>query len=296
MERFWARAMALAAILLGGATPPAQAADSIKVGEYLRPGQYLRSASGAFFASIRGDGKFVVVKGFDESDHYGELWGTGAGRGSSRGFFAVLQTDGNFCTYAGKNREDRDYEIFCSMTRPPGSGEYFLVLQNDGNLAVYRGRPGAVGGVVWHADKTEKVTWPVKPTGKRIVKVKQTSSERVNSARGVVAFRSLAPNTSHSEIALDYKGATQKWDFMPDTTVRAANGRGGCWVLSQGENVDFEKCGGGSKAQMGWFYQASDQTLRRKDRKGCVKVDGHDLMFNDRTGARSQECAKWEFQ
>ncbi len=93
-------------------------------GQYLRPGQQLRSTTGGYTATMQADGNFVV-----QTSTGGVRWST---RTNLPGSFLALRSDGNV-QVIGPDLSVR------WQSGPRGTGAERLVLGSDGSVKVYSG-------------------------------------------------------------------------------------------------------------------------------------------------------------
>ena len=121
----------------------------IKTNEFIRVGDYIRSANHRFFAIMQGDGNFCVYRSDIPGASYSAyLWGT-ANTADGGKFFLVMQGDGNLCVYRGTGPGDQ-HGLLWDSHRTAAGGEFFAVLQDDGNFCVYAGlNPDDQRQLVW---------------------------------------------------------------------------------------------------------------------------------------------------
>lgn len=93
--------------------------------------QFLKSATGRFFARVQDDGNFVC---YESSDFQGvhAFWASQTS-GKGKGPFSLkMQNDGNLVLYDSHNQP-----TWASDTYQKGDAPYRLVMQNDRNLVIY---------------------------------------------------------------------------------------------------------------------------------------------------------------
>lgn len=127
-----------------GAAATPKSVSALRASHALLAGEYLRSADGAYTATVTRHGRLVV------RHRASEVWGTRTSGAHAR---LVLRPHGNLALMAG-NRQ-------LWATNTAGSGASSLVMGNDGTLAL-RSR----GGKVW-SDRTGNACGTA--TGKRVL-------------------------------------------------------------------------------------------------------------------------------
>jgi hypothetical protein len=98
--------------------------SALGLNDTLIPGQSVFSPSGNFFATLQGDGNFVVYRAGNNT----ALWASNTpGKGGTK---LIMQADGNLVLYTGGGQP-----IWASNTG--GKGQSFARMQDDGNFVVY---------------------------------------------------------------------------------------------------------------------------------------------------------------
>ena len=105
----------------GTATTATTAVPNVlKSGQYLKPGQYRRSANGLYTLIMQTDGNAVLYKGRTA------LWASVTNRKASS---LIMQRDGNLVVVSGRT------VVWASNTA--GNTGAFLAVQDDSNLVIY---------------------------------------------------------------------------------------------------------------------------------------------------------------
>lgn len=126
----------------------------LRLGDYMKPGDYMISNNRRYILAFQADANLVVY----ETDHPSKA--SDANRrwyqhpqsfDTKKKYFMVLQPDGHFCTYEGSSSADQGRYIGCVPDKAGGPiGRYFVALQDDGNLVVYKGQgPDDNRGWIW---------------------------------------------------------------------------------------------------------------------------------------------------
>lgn len=126
----------------------------LRANEWLKPGDYLLSSLGSFFAIMQSDGNFCIYRGHNPATDQREwIWGVQKLEPSS---FAIMQSDGNFCVYYGLepgkpgNRHVFSIEQMAKIKIPidhriphnpqlqaPATMQVYAIMEDTGNFAVY---------------------------------------------------------------------------------------------------------------------------------------------------------------
>ncbi|HWW70523.1 MAG TPA: hypothetical protein VN089_11330 [Duganella sp.] len=126
----------------------------LRLGDYMKPGDYMISNNRRYILAFQTDANLVVY----ETDHPSKA--SDANRrwfqhpqsfDTKKKYFMVLQPDGHFCTYEGSSSANQGRYIGCVPDKAGGPiGRYFVALQDDGNLVVYKGQgPDDNRGWIW---------------------------------------------------------------------------------------------------------------------------------------------------
>lgn len=126
----------------------------LRLGDYLKPGEFMISNNRRYILAFQADANLVVY----ETDHPSKA--SDANRrwyqhpqsfDTTKKYFMVLQPDGHFCTYRGSSAADQGAYVGCVPDKAGGPiGRYFVLLQDDGNLVVYKGQgPEDNRGWIW---------------------------------------------------------------------------------------------------------------------------------------------------
>src|SRR5262249_53096901 len=147
------------------------------------------------------------------------------------------------------------------------AGQFFTILQNDGNLCTYKGTgPADNKGLLWCSMKTSAVTWA--PNGKMIV-----SGATGAWAGPRIVFGQYFDGANFSDTMGTWlrSGASQRWSFMPDGTVRLSADAGKCLrAETSSGRISTTACDGSAEVT-GWSYRASDRSIRKANfPKSCL--------------------------
>jgi hypothetical protein len=129
--------------------------DHMRVGDWLKFGEHLMSASKSSIAALQPDGNFCVDRIDPPGSNPPKIqganhWCTMPPNAGSGPFWATLHGDGNFCVSRGTGPGDYKGLVSCARSQSAGDGLFFAVLQDDGNFAIYRGTgPSDNKGYVW---------------------------------------------------------------------------------------------------------------------------------------------------
>jgi len=109
----------------GRATPIGKnLGDTLRSGQKIHEGDYLRSKDGRFKLLMQGDGNLVIY-GVNKV-----VWSSGTHGQGCTPFKLILRKNGNLII------RDKDSRIWASDTSGKGSHPVSLVMQNDGNLVM----------------------------------------------------------------------------------------------------------------------------------------------------------------
>jgi hypothetical protein len=97
---------------------------SLNPGEFLTPGQFLKSPNGQFQVIYQTDGNFVVYRTRDKHP----LWASNTN--GQPAWRCYMQGDGNLVAYKSQGQP-----VWASNT--DGKGNCQLIMQDDGNLVIY---------------------------------------------------------------------------------------------------------------------------------------------------------------
>jgi hypothetical protein len=159
--------------------------DYMRVGDWLKGGEHLQSASKSWVAAMQPDGNFCIYQNHPPGSNPLKIHGTNhwcmnppsPGKGP---FYAQMQGDGNFCVYKG-TPEARTGGVKCVLTQSVGDGLFFAVLQDDRNFAIYRGTgPGDNKGYVW--DRITQAPPKADTFGQAFVKAGTSAFNSVNKS------------------------------------------------------------------------------------------------------------------
>lgn len=139
--------------------PPPRSANGhsvMRLGDWLRNGEYMLSDDKRYIAVLQDDANLVV---YQTSSPAGASGGNRRWYQNSRSFevgpehkyYMRVQTDGHMCTYRGTSEADQGQGINCTPYGAGGPvGRYFVELQNNGNLVVAKGNgPQDERGWIW---------------------------------------------------------------------------------------------------------------------------------------------------
>jgi hypothetical protein len=244
----------------------AQTRSMLKSGEYVgvwwndsRPGDYLVSPSRNFHAYISYTGRFTVFKGPAPWQSYGKTWEVPAYKCCVN--FLIMQGDGNLVEYLGNNPGDNGGYIWGTQTTAPG-GQFFAILQDDGNFCAYKGTgPGDNRGLLWCSGSNVPVTWA------------SGNGSVLSNGKGSVLSYDGNPMPAWG-LAVSMQGyyATRRWTFSSDGTLRFSSNNACLQLDPTNGATGLVQCNG-SPNQLGWYYQASDHTIRKSSYpEGCLTV------------------------
>jgi hypothetical protein len=128
----------------------------LPMNQVLAVGDYVVAENGLFFATLRDDGVFVVVRGIDSNDPDGLLWDSGK-VGAVGPYYAVVHDDGNFCIYQGSDQAHHCGDHWSSQMTAKGS-QFYAAMQDDGNFSIRKGKgPQDSCGLIWATGATDRV-------------------------------------------------------------------------------------------------------------------------------------------
>lgn len=194
--------------------PPPRSAHRqsvMRVGDWLREGEFMASPNGYWQLHMQQDGQLAMYERAPGPHSF--RWGQSK-RGFPHGqYFSILQPDGHMCTYRGTGPADNKGFIGCTPEGAGGpNGRYFAAVQDDGNLAIYKGGgPADNRGWIW-----DRIT--TKPSSKNIFEqaAESVATWTVGAANTVARGTTSAANTVAS-------GTTQAANELARETVNAAN-------------------------------------------------------------------------
>jgi hypothetical protein len=250
------------ALLCAAATARSQTRSFLKTGEFLPTyyeagrGEYLVSDNKNFYAMIPYTGRFTIYKGSGPRETYGKLWEIPAYKCCVN--FAIMQSDGNFVNYFGRDPSTNEGFVWGTQVLGAG-GLFFVILQGDGNLCVYKGTgPGDNRGLVWCSNTATTITWA--GGGRQIV----------NASGSVISYDGARLPAWVLSVSMQAPDPSRRWTFSSDTTLRwSANNA--CLTLNPTNGATGLTVCDGSANQKGWWYQASDKTIRKSSYPaGCL--------------------------
>ena len=140
-------------------TPAARSGNELSIlrlGDVLRSGEYMRSASGQYVLVLQPDANLCVHQASSPAGINGDnrRWCLNKRAfeiGTQYKYYMRVQADGHLCVYRGSSPADQGQGINCAPYGAGGPvGRYFLALQDDGNLAIYKGGgPADNRGYIW---------------------------------------------------------------------------------------------------------------------------------------------------
>jgi hypothetical protein len=252
----------------------AQTRSFIRTNEYVgvwwndsRGGDFLVSPSKTFHAYITYAGRFAVYKGPTPWQSYGQLWQIPAYRCCVN--FVAMQGDGNLVAYLGSDPGHNDGYIWGTQ-RTGSGGQFFTVLQDDGNLCTYKGTgPTDQQGFVWCSMATAPVTWAA---GRGYILVNGSGQAMSYGGNPMPAW-GLA-------VSMQGPDPSRRWAFEPDGTLRWSSNNACLQLDPQNGATGLVACNG-SASQRGWYYQASDRTIRNSGLPaGCLTSGPSPLYSN----------------
>jgi|GEM_PF-4164854 hypothetical protein len=109
-----------------------KAGPVIKVGEFLRVGDYIQSPNGYYYAIMQEDGNLSVYRGTSPSDNQGYVWSWSHQALPLGPYYAIVQEDGNLCVYRGAGPSDNQGGVWSWSHQSLPLGQYFTIMQDDG--------------------------------------------------------------------------------------------------------------------------------------------------------------------
>jgi hypothetical protein len=261
------------------APPPAAPTSSyLKTGDALAvhfgdgragDGGVLVSPSGNFYATVSYAGRFSIFKGPSPDQSYGVTWSVPVTKCCVS--FVVQQGDGNFVSYFGSGPSDNEGYIWGTQRTGPG-GQFFTALQDDGNLCTYRGtapNPNQ-GAPIWCSYSQTPVTWA---SGQGLMIINVGTQQAITYTGNPMPAWGMA-------VSMQGVYPSSRWTFMADTTMRWSTNNACLEVDPTKGNTGLVACNG-SPNQRGWYYQNSDQTIRKSSSPtGCIVPGPSPLYVN----------------
>jgi Ricin-type beta-trefoil lectin domain len=258
-------------VLYGVTAVNAQTRTYFKTNEYVgvwwndsRGGDFLVSPSQNFHAYINYGGRFTIYKGPSPWQSYGVLWQVPANKCCVT--YLVMQGDGNLVNYLGSDPAHSQGWLWGSQVTSSG-GQFYATLQDDGNLCVYKGTgPSDSRGFVWCNMGTAAVTWA---SGRGYILQNGTGSCLTYGGNPMPAWGMA--------VSMQGTHTSRRWTFSKDSTLRWSSNNA-CLQRDPSNGATGLVACNGSADQKGWYYQASDRTIRNSSYpQGCLTAGSSPL-------------------
>lgn len=212
--------------------PPPRSANGqfvMRLGDWLRNGEYMVSDDKRYIAVLQGDANLVVYQtstpaGASDGNRQWHQNSKSFEVGPQHKYFMRVQADGHMCTYRGTSEADQGQGINCTPYGAGGPvGRYFVELHNNGNLVVAKGNgPQDNRGWIWDHITTR----PSKGFNFRAI-AESVSTFVVNTANTVAggatgAANSVAHGTAYAANELA-RETTNAANTVAHTAVDVAN-------------------------------------------------------------------------
>jgi hypothetical protein len=272
----------------------------LRLGDYMKPGDFMISNNRRFILAFQTDANLVVYETDNPakaSDANRRWYQHPRSFDTKKKYFMVLQPDGHFCTYEGSSTADQGAYVGCVPDKAGGPiGRYFVALQDDGNLVVYKGQgPDDNRGWIW--DRI--TTLPSKGFNYKAIVENVDSVVRA----GAAAVTSAANEVAHTTVDVSNKVANTT------TSVAVTVGREveqggqivGREVVRNGEIVGYAVS---NFAQDAWSYlRGNCGVIGRKAFpidayfKGASTVANAVIKYGNTGGgaqlASAEQCFNW---